>query len=67
MIVWVHLKDEIPRLGMGIRRVEVIKLGWKWAHLRTPGKAHGVRVSRKVWDSVTKLEPGIIPVTFPPQ
>lgn len=48
--IWLHLNDEIPRIGSGHRRVQVRSKGWKWVHLVVPATGKVVRVSRKLWD-----------------
>lgn len=53
-----HLKDEIPRVGSGLRRVVVKSCGPKWVKLVNPanGAFNGVVVRRKVWDVVKKVQ-----------
>ena len=50
-----HLKDEAPRIGSGWRVVNLVRLGPKWATVKS---AYGPRVTKKfrrsVWDRLTK-------------
>lgn len=58
-ILWygrVHFHDEAPRLGCGVRGVELIRLGWKWALIRERSTGLAVRVGRKVWDQIAPKE-----------
>ena len=50
-----YLKDEAPRIGSGWRVVNLVRLGPKWATVKS---AYGPRVTKKfrrsVWDRLTK-------------
>ena len=51
----IYLKDEAPRIGSGWRVVNLVRLGPKWATVKS---AYGPRVTKKfrrsVWDRLTK-------------
>ena len=50
-----HLKDEAPRIGSGWRVVNLVRLGPKWATVRSAyGPVVGKRFRRSVWDRLTK-------------
>ena len=48
-----YLKDEAPRIGSGWRVVNLVRLGPKWATVKS---AYGPRVTKKfrrsVWDKI---------------
>jgi hypothetical protein len=45
--MWLQLKDELPRFGSGLRRVDVVQVGRKWVKVT----CHGIscRVSSAMW------------------
>ena len=45
-----HLQDEIPYIGSGIRIVLVDQVGRKWVWLRTTYRPRRVRVAREVFE-----------------
>lgn len=50
----IHLDDECPRIGSGVRGVQIVSVGPKWARFKetatqTPGK-----LRRPVWDKLIK-------------
>ena len=53
--VWLHLNDEVPRLGSGRRRVEIMRLGWKWVKVRKPSQDHTIRIKRNTWDNLKQV------------
>ncbi len=48
--VWVHLNDEVRRIGSGVRPVVVTHLGPKRVRLQAPSNGFVVWISRAVWD-----------------
>ena len=54
-IVWLHLNDEVPRLGSGRRRIAIVQLGWKWVKVRKPSQDHTIRIPRKTWDALKQV------------
>lgn len=58
-ILWygrVHFHDEAPRIGCGIRGIELIRLGWKWALIRERSTGIAMRLARKVWETIAPEE-----------
>ena len=53
--VWLHLDGEVPRLGSGRRRVEIVRLGWKWVKVRKPSQDHTIRIKRNTWDNLKQV------------
>ena len=50
----IHLGNQCPRIGSGVRGVQIVSVGPKWVHFRetatqTPGK-----LSRKDWDRLVR-------------
>jgi len=61
----VSLINEMPRIGSGLRHVEMITLGYKWVKVKTylgnPKKVdqrliQTHRIRRSVWDSIKKQQ-----------
>jgi hypothetical protein len=50
--ITVHLNDEAPVIGSGIRRVAVESLGPVWVKLRSPATGKGTKVPRSTWDEI---------------
>lgn len=48
----VHLNDEIPLLGSGVRLVELVQLGRKWVRIKKPGSDRHARIPIKLWYSL---------------
>lgn len=51
----VHLMNEVPALGQGLRTVEV-QLGRKWVYLRGRLSRRKYRIRTKVWESLQAKE-----------
>lgn len=47
-----RLDGEAPAIGSGVRKVQVISVGPKWATIRAARGGRRVRLRRKVWDRV---------------
>jgi len=48
----VHLNDEAPRIGSGVRLIRVLSLGWKWVKIENPCTGRQKKLSRSVWDEL---------------
>ena len=53
----VHLHDEAPKIGSGVRIVEAISIGWKWVRIKSPcNTKSATKLRRSVWDSIKPIE-----------
>lgn len=50
--VRVCLYDEMPRLGCGVRNVEIISEGYKWVKVRYDGM--NTRIKASIWNMIIK-------------
>ena len=55
MILHLHLDDECPVIGSGVRPVEICSIGRKWAWLRKPGNANRFRIPVKGLNGFERL------------
>lgn len=54
-LVVVQLQDEAPKMGSGVRRLEV-QVGHKYVYLRNPYTGKKQRIRRYVWDTLKPVE-----------
>jgi hypothetical protein len=54
--VWIHLNDEVRRIGSGVRPVVVDHIGPKRVKLRSPSNGFVAWISRAVWDQRKEVE-----------
>ena len=50
-----HLADQIPRIGSGMRWVYAAK-GRKWVRVVSPDGYHRAKVARRAWDALRTVE-----------
>ena len=48
-----HLEDEIPALGCGVR-VVLVKIGRKWVRIKSPSDTRWTRIKRETFEQITK-------------
>ena len=51
--VWVHFTTEAPRIGSGMRRVYVERIGPKWVKLRAVATGYRATLTRRDWNRLT--------------
>lgn len=54
MPVTIFFHDECPRIGSGMRRVNLISCGYKWARIECAATGARARLRRAIWDAVSK-------------
>lgn len=47
-----HFNDEAPRIGSGVRGVNVVKIGRKWVIVRETATGIRARIPRQVFEAI---------------